>query len=65
MSIAVTNCCTAFVLYDFLDIDTLQRLEQQALEMKVPFLFLVSLRLRTLTDDMLSICKAGRRPTSR
>eukprot|EP00439_Symbiodinium_sp_Y106_P013335 s5769_g1.t3 len=34
MSIAVTNCCTAFVLYDFLDIDTLQRLEQQALEMK-------------------------------
>ena len=38
MSIAVTNCCTAFVLYDFLDIDTLQRLEQQAVEMKAPFL---------------------------
>jgi len=52
MSIAVTNCCTAFVLYDFLDIDTLQRLEQQALEMKAFFArmqLLVSLwQMRTL-----------------
>ena len=34
-SIAVTGCCVAFVLYDFLDIDTLQRLEEQILEMQV------------------------------
>ncbi|CAE7408961.1 RMV1 [Symbiodinium pilosum] len=33
-SIAVTGCCVAFVLYDFLDIDTLQRLEEQILEMQ-------------------------------
>ena len=33
-SIAVTSCCVGFVLYDFLDIDTLQRLEEQVLEMQ-------------------------------
>jgi len=33
-SIAVTLCCIVFVLYDFLDIDTTQRLEQHIMEMQ-------------------------------
>lgn len=33
-SLSVSSCCLAFVLYDFLDIDSVQRLEQQIAEMK-------------------------------